>query len=92
MPTTIPLFPSVGIHEAINTMVQMARRRAPRVAESALDSCCTDTRPNGPIQRDAWDLVNMAFRLNAISELCGWRDMKLTFASWEATARKMPVY
>jgi hypothetical protein len=58
-----------SIHSTIDLLCRAARSLAPRVADSALDSGCTDVRPSDRSRsRDAWDLVDLAFRLNSISD------------------------
>lgn len=58
----------VYIHDRINDLSAQAFRLAPRTAEEAADSGCTNRRPAGPRQSAAWDLIAEAFRLNMISE------------------------
>lgn len=59
------------IHDAINTMCRAASALAPAVTESALDSCCSDTRPELTARHsrkvDAWDLAALSLALNAIA-------------------------
>jgi hypothetical protein len=57
------------IHAHINAITAQAKRLAPRVAEEALESCCTNTRPTGPKQARAWDLVAQGFAWNALAGL-----------------------
>jgi hypothetical protein len=58
-----------SIHSTIDLLCRTAQNLAPRVAQSALDSGCTDTRPlDRSRSRDAWDLVDLAFRLNSIAD------------------------
>lgn len=52
------------IHDRINALCAQARRLAPKVADQALDSGCTNDRPTGPRQAKAWDLIAEAFALN----------------------------
>lgn len=58
-----------NVHAAIDDIIRQAGRLAPRVAESALDSGNTDTKPTGPVQAKAWDMVAYAHVLNAISDI-----------------------
>jgi hypothetical protein len=59
---------SLPVHERINDLHRRAERLAPAVADSALDSGCTDRRPAGPRQAKAWDMVAEAHGWNAISD------------------------
>lgn len=54
------------IAEMCDETSRKAKRLAPRVYESAMDSGCTDTRPNGPRQAKAWDLVALGYQFNAL--------------------------
>ncbi len=55
-------------HRYIDEVTRQATRLASKVADSALDSVCTDWRPSDdrPRAQRAWDLVAHAFDLNAI--------------------------
>jgi hypothetical protein len=58
-----------SIHSTIDLLCRAARSLAPRVTDSALDSGCTDSRPSDRSRsRDAWDLVDLAERLNSIAD------------------------
>lgn len=56
-----------SIHAAIDTLCKAARQLSPVVAESALDTGNTDTRPTSPRSAVAWDLVAIAHALNLLS-------------------------
>jgi hypothetical protein len=55
------------IHQLINGLTAQASRLAPKVADQALESCCTTTRPTGPRAGRAWDLVAEGFAWNAVA-------------------------
>lgn len=57
------------VHDVINLVDRAARILAPAVAHSAMDSGCTDYRPTeAGRKRDAWDLIALAYALNAIAD------------------------
>jgi hypothetical protein len=58
-----------SIHSTIDLLCRVARTLAPRVAYEALESGCTDVRPTDRSRsRDAWDLADLAYRLNSIAD------------------------
>src|SRR5260221_13212231 len=64
---------SLSVHDRINQLNRQAEGLAPRVADSALDSGCTDQTKRthgemGPRQQKAWDLIAEAYSWNAISD------------------------
>ena len=64
---------SLSVHERIDDLNRRAYGLAPAVAESAMDSGCTDmTKASyaelGPRQAKAWDMIAEAYAWNAISD------------------------
>jgi len=61
------------IHDRINDLDLRAAKLAPRVAESAAESGCTDRRPSDdhPRAQSAWDMCAEALGWNAISDQPG---------------------
>lgn len=64
---------SLSVHERIDDLNRRAYGLAPAVAESAMDSGCTDmTKASyaslGPRQAKAWDMIAEAYGWNAISD------------------------
>ena len=58
------------IHDAINLLARAARTLSPKVAKSAMDSSCSDIRPEltgTGRATDAWDLTALAHALNGTS-------------------------
>jgi hypothetical protein len=72
---------SLSVHERIDDLHRRAEGLAPAVAESAADSGCTDTRPSGPRQVRAWDMIAEALGWNGISDR---PDMLALAARYEA--------
>lgn len=72
-----------AVNEAINELCRAAFRLAPKVYDSAMDSGCTDTRPEAGARRQrAWDLVKVAYRLNELSESASHKTALHTLAEW----------
>jgi len=67
---------ALSVHDRISDLNNRAYRLAPAVAESAMDSGCTDGpgtyrkeyQALGPRQRKAWDMIAEAYGWNAISD------------------------
>ena len=59
---------ALTIHDVIDDLCRQARAIAPRIADESLDAGCTNERPIGPRQAEAFRLVESAFALNAVAE------------------------
>lgn len=55
------------IHDVIDDLCRQAHAVAPRIAAESLDAGCTNERPTGPRQAEAFRLVETAFALNGVS-------------------------
>ena len=57
------------VHRVIDALCARARRLAPVLGEQTLEAGATNPRPtSGPRRMLAWDLVCLAYSLNAISD------------------------
>jgi len=57
-----------NLHDAINTLHRLADLAAPKVADQAMDACCTDLRPtSGPRKQAAWDAIALCYALNSVA-------------------------
>lgn len=60
--------PNTDVHDVINALTRKAHGLAPAVYESAMNSGCTDRRPDSGARRQlAWDLCQLGHDLNHIS-------------------------
>ena len=59
--------PPILIHDVIDDLCRQASAIAPRIADESLDAGCTNERPTGPRQAEAFRLVETAFALNAVT-------------------------